>query len=127
MFKPYPKIAGVVGEEVFYKAKNRKREPLNSGWVRFSPLLERIEFSGYLVLAQGMKGYEDYMDFASLHPHVCKKLLGITFVKGQPKQVEDFSQEAASIRQQVPKSYLLDENDRDLVSTFSRKVMKVNH
>lgn len=126
MFHPYPLIAGVAGEDVFYKAKNRKREPINSGWVKFSPLQERIDVSGYLLLGQGMKGYEVYMQEAAYYPHACKKLLGITLVNGQPKLVEDFSQEAADIRQQVPKPYLLDENDRHLVGAFSKKVMKIN-
>jgi hypothetical protein len=125
MFDPRPKIAGIVGEDVFYKPKNKKREPINSHWVKFSLLQERIDVSGYVVLAQTMKGYEDYMDFASLHPHVCKRLLGITFVKGQPKQVEDFSQEAAEIRNQVP--LLLHEATKvesECINKFSKKVCK---
>jgi hypothetical protein len=130
MFNPYPKIAGVVGEESYYRIsrKVRKHDPKKerygtTGWVTFRPLKERIEFSGYLVLGQCLKGYEDYMDFLS--PHSCKKLLGITFVKGQPKQIEDFSQEAAEIRNQLTERYGTNPFERELIHTFSRKVSKL--
>lgn len=124
MGKPFLEIDGKTPIQIFDKSsrKDRKRgmEPLiYSHWVTYGKIQERLNCTGSLVIGNG---YDGEMWF---YPHRCKKLFRLSIQNGQPKQVTDFSQEAAELRQSINLEVYPNKEEREFIENFRKKVFNL--
>jgi hypothetical protein len=122
------KIGDVSGEIIYRQYRVRVRGTSNDyeyenfpEVVRYSPVKEELESSGYMVIVQYLDGRPFPPPY---YPHKYKKLLGMDVVDGKVKEIEDFAQEAEEIRAKFNSELLNTQEKEAIAESFRKKVFR---
>jgi hypothetical protein len=118
------KIGNISGETIFYRFKRRGTSDEYEEFphvVRYSPIKELLEVSSYIVIVQYLDGRPFPPPY---YPHQYKKVIGFQLEEGQVKQVDDYSQEAESIRLKFDEAQSSKEEKLEIAEEFRKKVFR---